>query len=308
LSANVRLVAPTQLADYFALLVSIYDPDPAGQELVEWLKRDWKMFQHERMGVLNARRLLADILEDGEIVSELFVPSPDYLSDRLDRWEQLRNELMYENRYFPETPMDMERLGQLLDHLPAEDMPASWYRARIQLGDDPFKIAEMGAPPKRLSSHGRTNPSGIPYLYLNSSPNGAVSELRPHTGELACVATFDVPPDFKAVDLRDPRKLVSPFVLTDEREIGLLRVDIAFLERLGEELTRPILPQSAAIDYVPSQYLCEFIKKCRYDGVIYRSSVSNGINLALFNPDQAMAREVVQYKVTQVSVETARIT
>ena len=35
-----------------------------------------------------------------------------------------------------------------------------------------------------------------------------------------------------------------------------LRADLPFLERLGDELTRPVLPQSAALDYTPSQYLC----------------------------------------------------
>jgi RES domain len=89
----------------------------------------------------------------------------------------------------------------------------------------------MGAPPKRLAPHGRANPPGIPYLYLNSTISGAISELRPHTGELASVATFQLPITFKAVDLRDPRKLVSPFLLEDENQIGLLRLDIPFLER-----------------------------------------------------------------------------
>jgi hypothetical protein len=38
-----------------------------------------------------------------------------------------------------------------------------------------------------------------------------------------------------------------------------MRSDLPFLERLGDELTRPVVPQAAAIDYTPSQYLSEFI-------------------------------------------------
>ncbi len=99
--------------------------------------------------------------------------------------------------------------------------------------------------------------------------------------------------------------MVSPFLLefTKEGEIGRVRMDLPFLERLGEELTRPILPQSAAIDYTPTQYLCEFIKKQGYDGVVYRSSVGDGINLALFNPGKAQAGTVVQWHVVRVTVE-----
>jgi len=82
-----------------------------------------------------------------------------------------------------------------------------------------------------------------------------------------------------------------------------LRADIAFLERLGDELTRPVLPRGAAIDYLPSQYLCEFIKKVGYDGVVYRSSVSEGINLALFDQTKAVGRAVSLYNITKVTVK-----
>ena len=162
----------------------------------------------------------------------------------------------------------------------------------------------MGAPPKRLASHGRANPAGIPYLYLGSKPETAAAEVRPHTGEVACVADFTIP-EIQAVDLRNPRKLVSPFILEDASAIGQLRADLPFLERLGEELTRPVLPSGAAIDYIPSQYLCEFIKKSGFDGVVYRSSVSDGINLALFEPTKATGGAVALYNITRVSVEVS---
>jgi hypothetical protein len=56
---------------------------------------------------------------------------------------------------------------------------------------------------------------------------------------------------------------------------------------------------------VPSQYLCEFIKNCDYDGVIYRSSVSDGMNLALFAPEKAQPGAVQQYNISKVSVAVA---
>ncbi len=84
-----------------------------------------------------------------------------------------------------------------------------------------------------------------------------------------------------------------------------MRSDLPFLERLGDELTRPVVPEAAAFDYIPSQYLCEFIKTCEYDGVIYRSSVGEGINLALFNPLNCQRGRVERYRVSQVSVMVA---
>jgi hypothetical protein len=304
LSADEILVEPAMLADAFRPLVNIYEPSPDGKLLVEWFKSDWAMFDHERMDVPRAKDLLAEILNDGEIVRKTFVPSPRFESDTLIRWEKLRDELMYGNRYFPDMQIDKDRLEQLLPFLPAKDMPSTWCRARICGEDRSFTIEDMGPPPKRIASHGRANPPGIPYLYLGSSAETAVSEVRPHTGESVCVAQFTIPKDAKLVDLRNPRQLVSPIELGDETEIGKLRSDVGFLEKLGEELTRPVLPQGAAIDYVPSQFLCEFIKKCGYDGVVYRSAIGGGINLALFKPETAKASpQLIEYLVNNVAVD-----
>lgn len=308
-SANVAVLAPAELAEYFQLLASAYEPDPGGRLLVEWFRSDWGLFEHQRMDNARAKDLLAEILDDGEIVRQGFSPINISDADRLGEWQRLRDELMYQNRFFPGVNIDLDRLERLLSHLSvdATEIPDRWYRARIQTGDAPFVAGDMGAPPKRIAGHGRANPAGIPYLYVSSTPTTAISEIRPHTGEIACVAEFRTPNDLRLVDLRNPRKMVSPFLLADSVDIGRMRLDLPFLERLGDELTRPVVPQSAAIDYTPSQYLCEFIKKCRYDGVLYRSSVSDGINLALFNPDRAQCKSVEQYQVARVSVDVGAV-
>ncbi len=300
---NMQLIEPTALNDYFELLISIYEPDPGGKSLVDWLKTDWNLFSHKTMDMAHSKELLGDILDNGDIVRKFFSPSAVYHSEALARWETLRDELLWKNRYFLDEVLDNDRLKELLGHLPADDMPATWYRARILTGDTPYPICDMGPPPARLATHGRANPAGIPYLYLGSLPSTAVAEIRPHTGEIACVAEFTVALPLNAVDLRNPRGLVSPFLLAEASAIGQLRADIAFLERLGEELTRPVLPRGAAIDYIPSQYLCEFIKKVGYDGVVYRSSVSSGINIALFDPKKATGVNVSLYNNIKVTVD-----
>ncbi len=304
-TTNALLIEPAQLANWFELLVNVYEPNDDGKSLVEWMKDDWELFKHPRMDVAHAKELLGEILDNGEIVRRPFAASPSYISEGLARWETLRDEMMYANRWFLDVSIDLRRLRQLLDLLLAPELPRQWYRARMQIEDEIFPIDKMGAPPKRRASHGRANPAGIPYLYLGSKAETAAAEIRPHTGEVACVADFTIP-EIRAVDLRHPRKLVSPFILTDASEIGQLRADLPFLERLGDELTRPVLPSGAAIDYIPSQYLCEFIKTCGFDGVVYRSSVSDGINLALFNPLKAIGGTVSLFNVTKVSVEVAR--
>lgn len=306
-SLEVPLVEPADLTDLFSVVVNIYDENSAGKDLVEHLRNDWALFSHPRMDDFRVRDLLAAIMDDGEIGRRKYLPSGRFKSDRLVRWGELRDELMHSNRYFPNTRLDADRLKELLEFLRAEDMPAEWYRARIQTGDNAFPIGEMGAPPNKVASHGRANPPGIPYLYVGSRPETSIAEIRPHTGERVSVANFTVtPPSLKLIDLRSPKELISPFDLGDEDDVGALRSDIAFLERLGEELTRPVLPKGAAIEYVPSQYLCEFIKTAGWHGVVYRSSVSEGINLALFEPGLAVPGTVEQWFVRRVGVEVGR--
>lgn len=304
---NQPLLNPKQLQEYFELLVSAYRSDTNGKLLVHWFRNDWGLFSNSVMNEAKAKELLSEVLDDGEIVRKRFFPSEIVDKDRLSEWEKLREELMYRNRFFPDIKLDEDRLEQLLDHLiimPGE-VPDVWYRARIKTEEIPFSIEKMGAPEKRIAAHGRANPAGIPYLYLGSHPRTAVSEIRPHTGERACVADFKTPSDLSLVDLRGPRKTVSPFLLADALDIQRMRNDLPFLERLGLELTTPVLPQAAAVDYTPSQFLCEFIKRCGYDGVIYRSSVSDGMNLALFYPEKAHPGSVIEYTVTSVTVAVA---
>src|SRR5690625_1062088 len=97
---DVDLIAPSKLADEFWQLVSIYELDENGKPLVDWLKSDWELFSHPCLDSAHAKELLSDVLDDGEIVRRTFSPSPTYQSEGLARWETLRDELLYKNRYF----------------------------------------------------------------------------------------------------------------------------------------------------------------------------------------------------------------
>ena len=304
-SENVPLVEPAELLLKFESLLDTYDLDENGKPLAYWLKKDWFLFSHPRMDDARSQVLLGDIFNDGEIARKPLIPSEKYDPNRLGRWDDFRQELIHQNRFFPQSQVNLDELSPLLPLLAinADDMPVDWYRARMQSEGAIFDADKMKAPPPHMASHGRANPAGIPYLYLGSKIVTSISEIRPHTGEIACVAEFSIQDDLELIDLRHPRQTVSPFSGGGAENVGQMRFDLEFLERLGNELTRPVRRQATAFDYTPSQYLCEFIKKCGYDGVVYRSSVSDGINLALFYPDKATIGEIHQHTVDQVSVK-----
>lgn len=300
-ATNAKLVEAVDLGDRFELVCGIYDQDGSGKQLVDWLIDDWKLFAIDRD---RAMLLLGDILDDANRVRQTYVPSEMCTSDTLDVWEALRTELRTQNRFFPKTQFDKNRVGGLLEYLrmPSDAVPPIWYRARIEEGDI-FAADKMGAPPARKASPGRANPVGIPYLYVGSGRDTAVREVRPHPGEILTIAEFTIENEVQLIDLRDPRSMITPFSMADEEDVAGVRGDIDFLERLGQELKTPVLPNAAAIDYIPSQYLCEFIKQIGYDGVVYESSVSDGINLALFDPLQALVGALSRVRIGGVDVE-----
>lgn len=298
-------IPPAMLQSYFEQLIAVYKEDPEGDFLVELLKKDWAMFTTPSMDIARAKSLLADILDDGEIVRRKFVPVNDSESDALVKWNALRSELKHSNRYFPKIEINKTRLRELLDFLIFRDsnIGRTWYRARVQESSEIIHMDKMLAPPKEVVSHGRANPAGIPYLYIASDALTAIAEIRPHTGDQITVAEILISANLRLADLRHPKKTVSPIPLQDETQIAMLRTDINFLEKLGDELKRPVSKRAAAYEYVPSQYLCELIKDFGFDGVVYSSSVGNGVNLALFYPEKATVQGVSKHAVSRVTVE-----
>lgn len=297
------LIKPAVLREAFEALIDIYDIVDDGLTLPAILRRDWGLFSTDLMrSDAYAKDLLSDVLDNGDLLRKSFEPSPDYQAKSLADWDDLRDEMMHENRWFLKEEINYLRLGELLDYLitDASLLSDNWYRARIMNDEGLYPLDKMGAPPSNQAGHGRANPAGIPYLYLGSTPTTAIAEIRPHTGAAACVAEFALP-SIRAVDLRAPRARISPFAL-DDGEIGQVHADLPLLVRLGEELTRPVLPKGAPYEYIPSQHLCEYIKSQGFDGVIYNSSVSRGINVALFHPDVATGVQVSPYIVDRVEV------
>jgi hypothetical protein len=177
------------------------------------------------MDDFRAKDLLAEILDDHDVVRQTFLPAPHSGGDWLGSWEKLRDELMYQNRFFPDVDIDLTFFEEILNGLMLEpyEVPDMWFRARIQNQDTSFPVNQMGPPPRRVASHGRANPAGIPYLYLGSRPLTAISEVRPHTGEFVCVLDFKLPNDLHLIDLREARTTFSPFTFDDATRIGNVR-------------------------------------------------------------------------------------
>lgn len=304
-SENTHLITPNTLLDYFEPLLNVYAPseDPKARHIEALLRQDWGIFS--LLTPTHAHQLTEAVFSETSIASQKYIPLIPHDGTLESQWEAFREELKHRNRFFPKNVPEEDLLGKLVGYLNAHRsaLVTTVYRARTLERVVPYSVAEMGKPPENIVSHGRANPFGIPYLYAASDITTAIAEIRPHTGGAVCVAAFKMDANARIADLRDPRATVSPFELSEEDDIQMLHRYMGYLCRLGDELSKPILPKEAHLEYLPSQYLCEFIKHCGYDGVIYKSSVASGVNYAMFNESKLSATDVKQYKINSITVD-----
>jgi len=301
---NTLIINPKELNDYFQPLFSLYEiSDEQGKSIAELLKKDWVLFQ--TLSNNDTIKLLECILEIE--LQDLFIPYKNTDEQKILHWQNFKQELKHDNRYFPKKAPSYEHIKGLLQYLiVTTDNSMNLYRSRINEDNKEINISEMGKPPAKKSTAGRANPVGIPYLYTASNIKTAIAEIRPYKGDSLTIATFKIKSDLKLADLRDPRKSISPFEL-DEDGLNQIFIDLDYLCHLGEELSKPILPREAHLEYLSSQYLCELIKHCGFDGVIYKSSVGDGDNYAIFSDDKLEAIETIVYSVNDIEIISNKI-
>jgi hypothetical protein len=303
-TTNMNIVEPKELNNYFQILFNIYEEVEEGISLAKLLKNDWMLFPE--LIDDKVTELLEMIIDTKIEQNYSSISTKD--ETKILNWRDFTDELKYDNRYFPLKAPTQEDLKQLLKYVEVsnENIPVLLYRARVNEDDKLFEIKDMGKPPYRLATAGRANPVGIPYLYTASTIDTAIAEIRPHKSDSLTVATLKVNESLKLADLRNPKQTISPF-MQDEDGVKEIYTDLEYLKHLGNELSKPILPKKASLEYLSSQYLCEFIKHCGFDGVIYKSSVGSGDNYAIFFEDKLEILDTQLYNVNDVNIVANKI-
>lgn len=185
-----------------------------------------------------------------------------------------------------------------------------FYRARIS-EQSGYPISEMSAPPAGKSSEGRANARGITCLYVASDIDTTLHEVRAGVFDFVSVGTFRLKQDITVVDLRAITE-ISPFVE------GLEYLDHAinkqYLEKLNTEMSKSLRRSDSTLDYVPTQYIVDFIKSIEhndmqeYDGIEYNSTTNpGGYNLAIFNPDLFECIAVNVYDIEKLQYTSKKI-
>ena len=161
------------------------------------------------------------------------------------------------------------------------------------IDDAPFSPERMkpliSGPPE-----GRANPRGIAYLYLSTDCNTAISEVRPWSGALVSVGLFKILRDLRIADFTKHEGHMGSFDVLMHVPIGRWQnltpeeVERAVWADIDTAFSEPVGPQDERIDYVPTQILAELFRHNGFDGIAYRSALSEkGYNVALFDVDAA---------------------
>ncbi len=163
------------------------------------------------------------------------------------------------------------------------------------------------------AKEGRVNPAGIPVLYLASTKQTVISEVRPWVGSEISVAQFKILRDLKAVNLSRGHGQMSIGHLTFAQLTGEETSDAETKEKavwidIDNAFSQPITRRNDAAAYVPTQILAEFFGDAGYDAIIYRSQFGEkGYNVVLFNVQDAEAINCAPYQVTGIEVSFTEI-
>ena len=140
---------------------------------------------------------------------------------------------------------------------------------------------ERMKPLRDRAMEGRANSKGSPMLYLSSSKEAAMSEVRPWIGSMISLGLFHTTRNLKLVDCsrhsKDTLKIFFEKPSADEwPNIVWSDIDRAF--------TKPVTRSDDSGAYVATQILVELFRNEGFDGIAYGSAFGEqSTNLALFD-------------------------
>lgn len=244
--------------------------------------------------IFTKRVAVAQLLDD-DFVSEVGVV-------RGLCWEQFAESIKHENR-FHSGMFNADAFASFLSII-AKHYPAGTelFRARITHNKNGFNENEMAALPRGHRSAGRINPEGIGVLYLSSDDKTVLNEVRANAFDYVSIGKFQSVKDIKVVNLSGISK-TSPFFYRGELEKYAANRKV--FQEIATEIAKPLRRSDSPIEYLPTQYIAEFIKSQGYDGVEYASTLRDGgYNVAIFDETQFRCVSVNTLEVTKIQYET----
>ncbi|MBW8242504.1 RES family NAD+ phosphorylase [Muricauda oceani] len=297
-----------EFKDFFQELIDNYIPTSEGENIKNKIQGNWSFFSDPQV----AERILNFVIP--EIDTEISnANSPvEYIEEILNNhgyWETLKNDLKWSNRF-------LLNIEQLLDlgwdgffntqyRLTPE---TCLFRARVhhQSGNDAYTEKDMYSPKRHFAKGGRANPSGIPYLYLCDNPETVLYEVRASYLDELSIASFQLKSHHEfvnIVDFTEDTPLFRPEMVRETIMAKLLR------ERISQDLSKPMRRYDSEIEYIPTQFICEFIRVYTgASGIRFASSLHpSGKNIVVFDQSLMDCTVVDLHKVTKFKLKSKEV-
>ncbi|MEX2578813.1 MAG: RES domain-containing protein [Verrucomicrobiales bacterium] len=303
----LALFVPMEEGEHYSHHSPVWNP---GESLAELLQHDWSVLS-EGLDLPEQENLLDEIRgfvgshdgnHAGQGSSEAWARREDgwsYISPKVG-WEAFSYHIKKERRFVFDS-MEHEVsdphywAGDVIsgqDAVLEIDEGVPLYRGRIgaqpaeapQSGLRPLPADKMGAPPSEVATAGRANSHGIPVFYAAFDPTTALYETGRFPGATVSVREMRATETLRIADLTQIHGVDDPLGVPD---LGRRLPRSQLLNKLNEELSRPIHQDDSALEYLPTQYLAEAIQEAGFDGILYKSSLNpEGRNLVVFDPEK----------------------
>lgn len=287
-----------------------------GQALHKLIQEDWYVFSDEieqtDQCVILIKDIFAGYCYEPEIelnVSNEFFSRYDEGMDQYtvqELWFDFCESIKNKNRFFSNHFFNGEDMAKLLSkssRVVKKGTSKPLFRARNggkKYKDGRFKaypVSQMGAPRSEIAGNGRANPKGIAYLYLATSIDTAIAEVRPAKNSPISVSKVLLQEDISIVDFSGQISNPSPFKVENIRQEW---ERIHLMQQIGEYFSMPIDSALSEIEYVPTQFISEYIKSLGYDGFVFQSSLGPGLNYVIFVQKKAKISRANLYTVTDI--------
>ncbi len=302
------------LVENFQKLLDVYSPigsisgtdvDSSKNLLVKILTEQWNIFniteeQVKKFLINMFPEKYAEepgLLENQVAIIGLFDPKyvDKYSILGSKKWEDFVSEIKTKNRFHTSIIKEHILEDVLKYTVKKYDVGSEFYRGRIWNNIEGFNKQHLGAPPSKKATAGRANPVGISCLYLANTKDTTLNETRAGVHDWISIGKFVLQENIEVIDLAMLDK-ISPFLVPD---IDLLAANIEHLKKIGDEISRPLRRHDSTLDYLPTQFISDYIKSLGYHGIQYKSTMcADGVNLAIFDQHLLKCTEVENYDIT----------
>jgi hypothetical protein len=306
-SKNQARLDVSELFDFFQELSDNFIVSNNGILLSSKIQSNWSFFSSHGVANKILNFVLPNILT--EITSSnVNVDYTDDIIENINHWEVLKEELKWKNRFV----INIERLEELgwdgfFNTQFKLSSDVELFRARLhhQSGLAVYSREEMACPPKESTSGGRANPSGIPFLYLSDNPETVLYEARASYLDELSIAKFQLKPDIESIKLVDFTEDTFLFQ-QNSNSINKTIKSKLLRQKISSDLSKPMRRYDSELEYIPTQFICEFIKVFTGAlGIRFNSSLHpKGNNIVLFDKELMTCKSVNKVKINSINLQS----